>query len=285
MKFTKRFKHTIAACLVTAVTAGAAATAYAHEMGLQVYSLRNQFKENGVADTFKTIQSWELEALEAAGDLYGLSIYDYKNELNKHNLRVVSVDTNYEEVRDNPMAVAYKAAFFGAKYATFYWIPHEGDFGYDHAKAAVDVMNRSGKILAQNGVTLQYHPHGYEFHEHNGEPLLDYMLKNVTEAEFQMDVFWIKNGGADPVEYLQKYPGRFKTLHLKDRLPGTENNLDGKQDVETNVVLGEGDVGIAAVVEEAKKQGIQYFFIEDESSRVERQVPKSIEYLKSLGVH
>lgn len=257
----------------------------AHEMGLQVYSLRNQFKQDGVADTFKTIQGWNLNNLEAAGDLYGLSIYEYKNELVKHDLQVVSVDTNYEEVRDNPMAVAYKAAFYGAKYATFYWIPHEGKFSFDDAKKAVDIMNASGKILQQNGVTLQYHPHGYEFFPHEDGTLLDYMLQNVTEAEFQMDVFWIKNGGGDPVDYLQRYPGRFKTLHLKDRAHGTENTESGHQDVETNVILGEGDVGIEAVVAEAKKQGIKYFFIEDESSRVELQIPESIKYLKGLGVH
>jgi sugar phosphate isomerase/epimerase len=281
MKVPSIIKKSLAACVIAGVTA----TSFAHQMGIQVYSLRNQFEQNGVADTFSTIQGWDLELLEAAGNLYGLSIYDFKNELVKHDLQVVSVDTNYEEVRDNPMAVAYKAAFYGAKYATFYWIPHEGEFNFEHTKAAVDMMNEAGKILKQNGVTLQYHPHGYEFFKHEDGTLLDYMLQNVTEAEFQMDVFWIKNGGGDPVEYLQKYPGRFKTLHLKDRAHGTENTTTGHQDVETNVILGEGDVGIDAVVAEAKKQGIQYFFIEDESSRVELQIPESIKYLKSLGVH
>jgi sugar phosphate isomerase/epimerase len=281
MKIPTLIKTSIAACVIAGVTA----SAWAHEMGLQVYSLRNQFEQNGVADTFSTIQSWDLKLLEAAGNLYGLSMHEFKNELVKHDLQIVSVDTSYEEVRDNPMAVAYKAAFYGAKFATFYWIPHEGDFSVEDAKAAVEVMNRSGKILAKNGVTLQYHPHGYEFFPYEDGTLLDYMIQNVTEAEFQMDVFWIKNGGGDPVEYLQKYPGRFTTLHLKDRASGTENNMTGQQDVETNVVLGQGDVGIEAVVTEAKKQGIRYFFIEDESSRVERQVPESIKFLNDLGVH
>ena len=281
MKLPSLIKTSIAAAIVIGITA----TSFAHEMGIQVYSLRNQFENNGVADTFSTIQGWDLKLLEAAGNLYGLSIYDFKNELVKHDLQIVSVDTSYEEARDNPMAIAYKAAFYGAKYATIYWIPHDGEFTIEHTKAAVDMLNKAGKILAQNGVTLQYHPHGYELLKHEDGTLLDYMVQNVTDAEFQMDVFWIKNGGGDPVEYLKKYPGRFKTLHLKDREHGTQNNSTGKQNVETNVVLGTGDVGIEAVVMEAKKQGIKYFFIEDESSRSERQVPKSIEYLKGLGVH
>ncbi len=70
-----------------------------------------------------------------------------------------------------------------------------------------------------------------------------------------MDVFWVKHPGQDPVALLQKYPGRFPLMHLKDRKPGTEGNQKGHADVETNVVLGAGDVGIAAVMKAAKKQG------------------------------
>ena len=63
---------------------------------------------------------------------------------------------------------------------------------------------------------------------------------------------------------------------------GVEGNNTGHEDVETNVVLGEGQVDIAGTVAEAKKLGIEYMFIEDESSRVVEQVPQSLEYLDSL---
>jgi sugar phosphate isomerase/epimerase len=97
-----------------------------------------------------------------------------------------------------------------------------------------------------------------------------------------MDVFWVKHPGQDPVALLQKYPKRFLLLHLKDRKPGTEGNQNGKADEETNVVLGQGDVNIAAIMKEAKKIGIQHYFIEDESSISEEQIPKSLEYLRAL---
>jgi sugar phosphate isomerase/epimerase len=86
----------------------------------------------------------------------------------------------------------------------------------------------------------------------------------------------------DPTKILQKYPGRFLSLHLKDRKKGTENSSDGAADKEASVILGSGDVGIASVVAEAKKQGIRYFFIEDESKKVISQIPQSLEYLKQL---
>ena len=71
-------------------------------------------------------------------------------------------------------------------------------------------------------------------------------------------------------------------MHLKDRKPGTVGNQNGNADVETNVVLGSGDVGIADIMKVAKKAGVKHFFIEDESSRSMEQVPLSLAFLKTL---
>lgn len=274
-------------CAVTSIALAAgcfiSTAANSHEIGLQLYSVRNQLKED-VPATIKQVSNWGIDVVEGGGMLFGTPIMEFKNELDKNEIELVSADTTYEELRDNPIAAVYKAKFYGAKYATFYWIPHDQEkgFTFEDTKAAVEVLNKAGKLLKENGITLQYHAHGYEFLPYKDGTLFDYMIKNTTEAQFQMDVFWVKQGGLNPTELLKKYPGRFTSLHLKDRKKGTKGSTTGLADVETNVVLGQGDVGIASVVAEAKKQGIRYFFIEDESSRVELQVPKSLEYLKKL---
>lgn len=282
-----RLKRFVLAAGFSAATIASAplisSSAGAHEIGLQLYSLRNQFKED-VPSTFELIDKWDIDVVEGGGMLFDTPIMEFKQLLDKNNIELVSVDTNLEELRDNPIAVAYKAKFFGAKFATFYWIPHgEGRaFNIDDAKGAVEIMNKAGKVLKENGVTLQYHPHGYEFLPHENELLIDYIIKNTKNADFQMDVYWVKQGGMDPVKLLRKYPGRFKSLHLKDRRKGSPDSTDGRSDPESNVVLGTGDVGISKVVAEAKKQGIRYFFIEDESSRAVLQIPESLKYLHKL---
>ena len=101
-------------------------------------------------------------------------------------------------------------------------------------------------------------------------------------ANFEMDIFWMKHPGQDPVALFSKYPGRYPLVHLKDRLPGTPGNMLGRADVETNVVLGTGDLGIKEIYRAGKKAGVKYFFIEDESSRSMDQVPQSLAYLKDL---
>ena len=97
-----------------------------------------------------------------------------------------------------------------------------------------------------------------------------------------MDVFWMRNPGQNPAALLRKYPGRFPITHLKDRMIGSVDNLNGRQDVERNVVLGSGDVNIAEVMKAAKESGVKFHFIEDESSRAGIQLPQHLAYLKSL---
>ncbi|MCG2462107.1 sugar phosphate isomerase/epimerase [Flavobacteriaceae bacterium F89] len=253
----------------------------AQEVGLQLYSLRNQFKED-VPGTLKLIHEWGIKYIEGGGT-YDLPLEEYKSLLNANQLEMVSVGASYEEVRDNPEKAIETAKVFGAKYVMVAWIPHDGNnFGFEDIKKATDVFNRAGKLLKKEGLTLAYHPHGYEFRPYKNGTLFDYMAKNATDFAFEMDVFWVKQGGADPLALLKKYPKKFVLFHLKDRRHGTKSDNTGHAADETNVVLGTGDVGIKELVAEAKKLGIKYMFIEDESPDVVQQVPKSLAYLKSL---
>jgi sugar phosphate isomerase/epimerase len=110
------------------------------------------------------------------------------------------------------------------------------------------------------------------------------MIKNTNPeyVSFEMDILWTHFGGGDPVALLKKYGNRWKLLHVKDLKKGTPKDLTGGTDQENDVTLGTGEIDVAGVIREANKIGIKHFFIEDESSRVNTQVPQSIAYLKSL---
>jgi hypothetical protein len=76
-----------------------------------------------------------------------------------------------------------------------------------------------------------------------------------------MAVFWMKQSGMLPTKILQKHLSCIFSLHLKDRKRGTENSTDGRANIESIADLGTGDVGIVAVISEAKKQEIRYFLL------------------------
>ena len=147
---------------------------------------------------------------------------------------------------------------------------------------AVEVFNSAGKKLKENGATLVYHPHGYEFRPYEDSTLMDYMIKESQYFDFEMDVYWFAHPGEDPIAWLRRYPKEFKLMHLKDCEKGTKGNQNGQSDVETNVVLGTGQIDIAAIVSEAKKMRLEYLFIEDESSKSEVQIPISKKYLETI---
>ena len=257
---------------------------FGQQIGLQLYSLREQFKTD-VPGTLTLIKKWDIKEIEGGGT-YGLPKEEYQKLLIQNNLKMVSVGSDYQQLADHPEEAIKEATSFDAKYVVCFWIPHKGDeFTFEDIKKAVDVFNKAGKILKEKGLTLCYHPHGYEFRSYGAGTLFDYLVNN-TDARyfnFEMDVFWIKQPGQDPVALLKKYPTRFKMLHLKDRKFGTVGNQLGKAEDSSNVILGQGDVGIAEIMKEAKKIGIKHYFIEDESALSVEQIPQSLKYLKSIA--
>lgn len=260
-------------------------SALAQEYGLQLYSMREQFKKD-VPGTLKKISEWNIREIEGGGT-YGLPLEEYKKMLADNKLTMVSVGADFEQLKTNPQAAIDEAKKFNAKYVVCFWIPHDGtNFDISNVKEAVQVFNTAGKMLKENGISLCYHPHGYEFrpYPYEGGTLFDYLVKNTNPEyfNFEMDVFWVKHPGQDPVALLKKYPNRFPLMHLKDRKPGTEGNQNGNADVESNVVLGTGDVGIADIIKQGRKIGVKHYFIEDESSRCETQIPASLTFLRAI---
>jgi sugar phosphate isomerase/epimerase len=270
-------------CLILLLIVIAGPFASAQEIGLQLYSLRNQIPKD-VPGSLSQIKSWGIKEIEG-GDTYGLSMDDFNALCKQNDLKIVSIGAAFDELDNDAAAVVVKAKKFGAMYVMCSSIPHNGNnFTIVDTEKAIAVFEKAGKVLAAEGLSLCYHPHGYEFRKHESETLFDLMVRRLDPAyvNFEMDVFWIKHPGQDPVALLKKYPNRFPLMHLKDRKHGTEGNQNGNADVESNVVLGSGDVGLEAVMKEARKAGVKHFFIEDESSRVVEQIPLSLKYLRSL---
>ena len=251
------------------------------DIGLQLYSLRKQFDKD-IPGTLDLIQSWGIQTIEG-GESYGMERSEFQELLKDRGFSVVSVGADYNELHESLAEVIEDTKSYGAKYVMIPWIPHDGDnFTFEDTEKAVNLFNKAGKKISDAGLQLIYHPHGYEFRPYEDGNLMDYMLNNAEHFGFEMDVFWFAHGGADPLEYLNTHPEKFVLMHLKDMQKGVQGNDSGHEDVETNVILGTGQIDIAALVRRARELNVEYMFIEDESSRVVDQVPISLEFLQAL---
>ena len=257
---------------------------YTAEFGVQMYTFRNIQKEKGIEATLDIVKEMGFKYIEG-GNVKGITTQEFLKMLDVRGLSIPSIGTGYQQLIDNPQAVADQAKALGAKYVMCSWINHDnGNFNFLNASEAVEVFNKAGKILAENGITFMYHMHGYEFVPHRDGTLMDYIFENTNPeyVSFEMDVLWTHFGGGNPTHLLQKYEGRYSALHLKDLRKGTLKDHTGLTPGTNDVILGTGEIDIPGILKEANRQGIKFMFIEDESPDPLYQVPASIKYLKSL---
>ncbi|PRY16411.1 sugar phosphate isomerase/epimerase [Pontibacter ummariensis] len=251
---------------------------------MAAYTYRFSFPK-GVEATLDTIQALGITELEVGVNAFGLAPESLRQLLDARGMTAPSVGVGYEQIVENPEEVARVARILGAKYVQVAWIPHEKDnFTFEDAQKAVADFNRVGKVLKENGLTFNYHTHGYEMKPYKRGTLFDYIAENTDPryVSFTMDMLWAYHGGQDPAKLLLKYPNRWTTMHLKDLKKGVKGDFTGLTPVENDVALGEGQLDVPAILKAAKKVGIKHYFIEDESPRVNTQVPRTMAYLKSL---
>jgi sugar phosphate isomerase/epimerase len=84
------------------------------------------------------------------------------------------------------------------------------------------------------------------------------------------------------VNLLKKYGARFDLMHIKDMKKGLKGDLTGHADVKNDVILGTGQIDLPATLKAARRAGVKWYFIEDESPTAAEQIPQSLRYLEQV---
>lgn len=262
----------------------AAAVSFQHgRLGLQLYSLRDQFAKD-VPGSLKQTRDFGFKYAELAGT-YNLKPEEFKKVLAEHRIKPIAGHFPYEKYRDDVESVANDAKALGLKYAGCAWIPHQGEFDEKTCREAIEVFNKAGEALAKYGIKFFYHQHGYEFRPHGDGTLMDLMMAetNPKLVAFEMDIFWVQFPGQDPVKWLEKYPTRWELVHLKDMKQELKTgDQSGHTDVSNDVALGTGQLDMSGILRAGRKAGVKWYFIEDESPSVVQQIPVSLRFLRQI---
>ena len=272
------------ASMPTLQAAAGTGASFKGPIGLQLYSLRAHFTAHGVPPSLQKVKDFGFTRAELAGT-YNLSPEKFKSLLKEYGIKPISGHFSYEQYRDTPEKVAADAKALGLKYAGVAWIPHKGKFSEEQARETAKVFNHAGEVLAKEGIQFFYHCHGYEFEPYGDGTLFDLLMKETDpkKVAFEMDVFWVVFPGQDPVKLLEKYPGRWQLMHVKDLKKGIKGDLSGgTKDLSNDVAIGTGQMNWPAILKAAKKSGVKEYFIEDESPTVEEQIPHSLKFLEAV---
>jgi sugar phosphate isomerase/epimerase len=251
-------------------------------IGLQLWSLRSMSKDP--AAMFKLTRAMGITHVETAG-LYGATPEQFAAALRAADLRATSMHVGLDEFKNNPQGVIAAAKALGVKYVGTAWYPHQGAFTEADARKAIADFNAIGKTMKDAGLQFFYHNHGYEPVQAADGTLLDMIIKGTDPdlVKFEEDVLWTYLPGVDPAALLRKYPGRFKLMHIKDMKPGVaRGSLSGGLPDSLQAVIGKGQVNWPDVMKAAKSSGVEYFFLEDETTDPINNIPPSINYLERI---
>lgn len=252
--------------------------------GMVSYTYRSSLQKNTAA-TLDTIKALGITDMEFS-NLFGKTAAELRKLLDDRGMKCSSFGVGYPDLQTKLAEVGQNAKTLGASFVRVAWVPHKGPFTLEAAQQTVADFTKFGKQLNDEyGLTFCYHNHGYEFEKYENGTFMDYIIQHTDPkyVSFEIDILWTFFPGADPAALINKYPKRFKLMHLKDLRKGVAGNLSGGTPVENDVALGTGQLDLPAILKAAKKSGIEHYYIEDESPSYATQVPQTIAYLKKLS--
>jgi sugar phosphate isomerase/epimerase len=148
----------------------------------------------------------------------------------------------------------------------------------DDWAAAIEDAKTAAKVAADQGMQFTYHNHAQEFQRIDGQYALDMLYERTDPAAVQaeLDVYWIRKGGADPVAYIRKYVGRVPQVHLKDMDPSDESFAE----------IGAGCLDIKGICEAAAEARTDWIIVEQDTCKQPSidAARQSVEFLKQAGL-
>jgi len=254
-------------------------------VGLQLYSLRNQFKQQGAAALDFAKEQGFVEVEIGLENHYGLTPEAMKEALDARGLKPIAALASLDFLLKQTDKAVTEARRFGVRHVGVAWAPHKKPLDEPQLLKIAEGFNQAGKLLKEQGLQFFYHNHGFEFVPHQDGTLFDLLVRKTDPdlVKFEMDVLWTLHPGQDPVALLKKYPDRWVLMHLKDLRKGITGDLSGGTALENDVPLGSGQANYPAILKAAQEIGVQHYFIEDESPAVLDQIPVSLKYLSTVA--
>jgi sugar phosphate isomerase/epimerase len=267
-------------------------------IGLQLYSVREMMAKD-YEGTLKQIGALGYQEVETAG-YFDHSPEQVKSAMSAADLKCVSAHYSYTSLnKDFDKIVAFNkdigvqyiiCAFPGIKNPSRLkdtsYRTQTSSFTLEDYRWNADQFNKFGEKLKAAGLKFGYHNHTMEFAKQDGVVPFDEMVR-LTDPDlvtFEMDCGWVIVGGANPVDYLRRYPSRISMLHVKDFKHSEKpvSTLEPPPAAE----LGRGTLDYRPVFEAAKKANIKHYFIEQEEFDLPPMESLKIDadYMKKLTV-
>lgn len=218
--------------------------------GVQLYTLRSLMQKD-VAETLELVAATGYRQVEFAG-YFDKKPRELRRILDGEGLTAPASHVPLDSLEKNFNGVLDAALALGNRYLVLPWL--DGDRrNLASYRELAERFNRWGEDCRKAGVRFAYHNHAFEFEDAEGQVPYHLLLRETDPALvfYEMDLFWIRKAGRDPLEYFGKHPGRFPLWHIKD--------MDSAGEM---VDVGSGVIDFPRIVDKADVAGLEYGFVE-----------------------
>jgi sugar phosphate isomerase/epimerase len=183
------------------------------KISIQLYTLRSVL-ETDLEGTLDALADIGYRKVELAGT-YGRTATEFRKLLDRRHIRATSTHVGIDGDIDQAIA---DAKILGNRRSN---VPYANFATIAEWEAFADRLEAAGKAYRRAGIAFGYHNHNHEFQAIDGRRPYDVLTGRTSRrnVSFEMDLFWVVTGNADPVREFYKIAGRVRQYHVKDRKP------------------------------------------------------------------
>jgi len=230
-------------------------------VGLELYSVREELKHD-LMGTVRAVAKMGYEDVEFYSPYFqwtDAQAKEVRKLLDDLGIRCLSTHNDFQsfEPAGLPRAIELNQ-IIGSKIIVMASAGRVN--GLDGWKAVAERLNQAAEKLKPLGLRAGYHNHEAEFKVVDGQRPIEVIAANTAkDVVLQFDVGTCIEAGADPVAWINKNPGRIRSMHCKDWSPDAGKGY--------KVLFGEGVAPWKKIFAAAEKTGgIEYYLIEQEGS-------------------
>jgi sugar phosphate isomerase/epimerase len=260
MTMSNRFsRRSFLAATAVAPLAAASARSGQVPVGLELYSVRDEMDKD-LMGTVRSVAKMGYECVEFYSPYYSWTP-DYAKQVRKlmDELRIRCHSTHNDSKALSPEGIKKAIELnqiIGSRYIV---MASAGEVaGADGWKRVAETLNHAAELAKPQGLRVGYHNHDAEWKPVDGQKPIEILASNTDKSVMlQLDIGTCLEAGNDPVAWIDRNPGRIRSIHCKDWSP----------EKSYKVLFGEGVAPWKKIFAAAEKTGgVEFYLIEQEGS-------------------
>ena len=245
------------------------------QISLQLYTVREETARD-MPGTLRRISEIGYPAVEFAG-FGGENAEDLSNVLYDLGLRASGAHVPFDSWETDPGSVITDMHTLDCAHAILPMAPPDQHRDETAVARLAGSLNWWGDLCRQEGVTFSYHNHDFEFAPLDGTTMWEVLVRE-TDPElvyFELDLYWVRYGGANPETLLRDVADRVSLVHMKDM---------ASDDQRSDVPVGEGIMPWTGLLEAADEAEVEWYVAEQDNPRdALEDVRTSLQHLQELA--